>query len=417
MTNITSKSSQPLRGISRTFVSLKHYNFRLWFIGQLVSLVGTWMQSTAQGYLIYTLTGSAALLGVVGFAAGLPMWIFSLYGGVIADRLPRRRLLLITQTSMLILAFILAGLVFLDLIQPWHIVVLAFLLGIANAFDAPARHSFVVELVAREDLTNAIALNATMFNTATVVGPAVAGITYAAVGPAWCFTINGISFLAVIISLLFMRLKPVVVPQPPGTSALAQIQAGLRYVIKNRTVAQLIASLGVLGVFGFSLVTLLPLWAVEILGGDVKTNGLLISARGVGSLLGALTIAVWGHRRIKGKIWTVGSLLSPIALMFFAFTRWLPFSVFLLVVLGWGIMAMANCTNALVQSHISDDMRGRVMGLYSLIFMGSMPLGSLMIGSLAEVLTPTTTVVGYAAAILVYSLFVLLRRPDIRKLG
>jgi MFS family permease len=408
--------SRPLRGIARTFASLKHYNFRVWFIGQLTSLVGTWMQSTAQGYLVYTLTGSAALLGVVGFASGLPMWFFSLYGGVIADRIPRRNLLVITQAAMMILAFILAGLVFLNLIQPWHIIVLAFLLGIANAFDAPARHSFVVDLVDREDLTNAIALNATMFNTATVVGPAVAGITYAAVGPAWCFMLNGFSFIAVIISLLFMRMKPVTRRELPKTNALTQIKDGFVYVSKDRVISQLIASLGVLSVFGFSLVYLLPLWAVDILGGDVKTNGLLLSARGLGSLMGALTIAVWGHRRIKGKIWTVGSLLSPVALVVFAFTRWLPLSLLMLAALGWGIMSMANTTNALVQSHISDEMRGRVMGIYSLIFMGSMPLGSLLIGTLAEIITPTATVLICAAAMFLYTVFILFRHPEIRKL-
>ncbi len=374
------------------------------------------MQSTAQGYLVYTLTGSAAMLGIVGFASGLPMWLFSLYGGLVADRIPRRILLIITQAAMMILAFILAGLVFLDLIQPWHIIVLAFLLGIANAFDAPARHSFVVELVEREDLTNAIALNATMFNAATVVGPAVAGITYAAFGSAWCFMLNGFSFIAVIISLLFMRMKPVVRQELPKSNALSQIKDGFVYVRKNRVISQLIASLGVLSVFGFSLVYLLPLWAVDILGGDVKTNGLLLSARGLGSLMGALTIAVLGHRRIKGKIWTLGSLVSPVALVVFAFTRWLPLSVIMLAVLGWGIMSMANTTNALVQSQISDEMRGRVMGIYSLIFMGSMPLGSLVVGGLAEILTPTATVLICAAAILLYTLFILFRHPEIRRL-
>ena len=416
MNNPSKIISRPLRGIARTFVSLKYYNFRVWFVGQLTSLVGTWMQSTAQGYLVYTLTGSAAMLGIVGFASGLPMWLFSLYGGVVADRIPRRILLIITQAAMMILAFILAGLVFLDLIQPWHIIVLAFLLGIANAFDAPARHSFVVELVEREDLTNAIALNATMFNAATVVGPAVAGITYAAFGSAWCFMLNGFSFIAVIISLLFMRMKTVVRQELPKSNALSQIKDGFVYVSKNRVISQLIASLGVLSVFGFSLVYLLPLWAVDILGGDVKTNGLLLSARGLGSLMGALTIAVLGHRRIKGKIWTLGSLVAPVALVVFAFTRWLPLSVIMLAVLGWGIMSMANTTNALVQSQISDEMRGRVMGIYSLIFMGSMPLGSLVVGGLAEILTPTATVLICAAAILLYTLFILFRHPEIRRL-
>ena len=193
--------------VQRTFAPLNHPNYRLWFIGQLVSLVGTWMQSTAQGYLIYDLTHSAAYLGYVGFASGVPTVLLTLYGGVVADRVPRRTLLIITQIYMMLLAVALATLVFTNLIQPWHILVLAFLLGIGNSFDAPARQSFVVELVGHDDLANAIALNSSMFTTANAVGPAVAGLTYAVVGPAWCFTINAISFLAVILALSLMRLK------------------------------------------------------------------------------------------------------------------------------------------------------------------------------------------------------------------
>ena len=212
MSSITRISAAFPKSVRRTFIALKYPNYRLWFGGQLISLVGTWMQATAQGYLVYTLTGSAKWLGLVGFAAGVPSWLFTLYGGVIADRIPRRTLLLITQTVMMILAFILTGLVYWNIVQPWQIVLLAFLLGIANAFDAPARQSFVVELVDRPDLTNAIAINSTMFNLATVVGPAVAGLTYAAFGAAMCFAINGLSFLGVIIALLLMKLKS----QPPN---------------------------------------------------------------------------------------------------------------------------------------------------------------------------------------------------------
>jgi len=216
-----SKEASPERtGLSRTvgqvswqqtFAALKYPNYRLWFWGQMVSLFGTWMQSTAQGFLVFQLTHSPAYLGYVGFAAGLPSWLFMLYAGVIADRMSRRTLLVITQTCMMVLAFIIAGLTFLGLVQPWHILVLALILGVANAFDAPARMAFVLEMVEREDLTNAIALNSAMFNSALVVGPAVAGITYAAFGPAWCFTINGFSFIAVIAALLAMRLRPQVV--------------------------------------------------------------------------------------------------------------------------------------------------------------------------------------------------------------
>ncbi|MGQ9534546.1 MAG: MFS transporter [bacterium] len=192
---------------NNTFLALRYHNYKLWFFGQLVSLFGTWMQTTAQGFFIYELTQSSAYLGYVGFAAGLPTWIFMLYAGVLADRIPRKRIMIITQTVMMCLAFILAFLVFLKVVQPWHIILLAACMGIANAFDAPARQAFVRELVEPEALTNAIALNSAMFNTAIALGPAMGGFIYAAFGPAWCFTINGITFIAVISALVSIRIK------------------------------------------------------------------------------------------------------------------------------------------------------------------------------------------------------------------
>jgi MFS family permease len=219
------------RGRSQTFAALKHRNFRLWFIGQLVSLVGTWMQATAQGFLIYQLTQSPAYLGYVGFAAGSPSLLFSLFGGVVADRMSRRTLLVITQTTMMILAFILAGLAFFNVVQPWHVIILAFLTGIATAFDAPTRQAFVLEMVTREDLTNAIALNSTMFNLATVVGPAAAGLAYALIGATGCFTLNGLSFIAVIVALLLMKLDLPVLPNRVATSALSDAKEDRKSVV------------------------------------------------------------------------------------------------------------------------------------------------------------------------------------------
>ena len=309
MKSITRMSASFPKSVRRTFIALKYPNYRLWFGGQLVSLVGTWMQVTAQGYLVYTLTGSAKWLGLVGFAAGVPSWLFTLYGGVIADRIPRRTLLIITQSVMMVLAFILTGLVYRNMVEPWHIVVLAFLLGIANAFDAPARQSFVVELVDREDLTNAIAMNSTMFNLATVVGPAVAGLTYAAFGAAMCFAINGLSFLGVIIALLLMKLKSQPIVTDKGSTML-QIKEGIQYVTVKPVVIVLMTGLFFVSVFGFGLMTLMPVWAVSILGGDVTTNGFLLSARGLGALAGALTVAALAYRRVKGRIWTIGSFVS-----------------------------------------------------------------------------------------------------------
>ena len=252
--------------ISRTFASLRHPNYRLWFIGQLLSLVGTWMQNTAQGYLIYELTGSALYLGLVSFAAGVPTWLFTLYGGVIADRIPRRRLLLITQTSAMLLAFILAVLVLTDIVQPWMILILAFLLGTVNAFEAPVRISFVRELVSdREDMPNAIALNATLFDAAATVGPAVGGLTYAAVGPGLCFILNGISFSAVLVALALTRIT--LAPAPiRRVSAISQTREGFAYVLSQPVILYLMIGSAFLSICGFGIFALMPAWAKDVMG-------------------------------------------------------------------------------------------------------------------------------------------------------
>jgi len=397
-----------------TFSALKHYNYRLWFYGQVVSLVGTWMQSTAQGYLIYALTGSPAYLGLVGFVGGLPSWLFTLFGGVIADRLSKRTMLVFTQTSMLVLAFILSGLTFAGIEQPWHIIVLAFLLGVANAFDAPARVAFVTELVSRESMTNAIALNSTMFNIATVVGPTVAGLTYAAFGPAWCFALNGITFVAVIVALLLMRI-PRFEPKPRTTSAFAELSVGVRYVLSNRVIISLIGSVGLVSVFGGGLLNLLPAWATDVLQGDVTTNGLLVSARGFGALVAGLMLAYMSGRKMRGKMWIVGVILMPVFLFVFAFVRWLPLSLVALLVIGWSFMMISNNSNAIVQLQVPDDLRGRVMGIYTFIFFGAMPLGALFAGSVAEKIGEPWTVVLGAAFLTVFALAAWFFLPAVRR--
>src|SRR5919199_3583893 len=351
----------------RTFAALQHRNYRLWFIGQLVSLVGTWMQITAQSFLVFQLTHSTAYLGYVGFASGLPSWLFMLYGGVIADRVSRRNLLVMTQSVMMVLAFILAGLAFAGLVQPWQIVVLALALGVANAFDAPARQAFVVELVEREDVINAIALNSSMFNLATVVGPTVAGLTYAAVGASWCFTLNGVSFIAVIVALLLMKLQAHKVI-PRASSALAQLKEGIRYTVAHPVLRTLIAIAGVSALFGSAYSTLMPAWAVDILGGDATTNGLLQSARGAGSLLGALMIAAVAHRGARGRWLTLGTFVYPVLLLGFAEVRAVPLSLALLLGVGWGSMVVFNMANNLVQSPVTVAVSAAVTLAFAALF-------------------------------------------------
>ncbi len=407
-------SVQKSISLSNTFAALRHPNYKLWFIGQMVSLVGTWMQGTAQGQFMYDLTRSPAYLGYIGFASGMPTWLFMLYAGVIADRVPRRTMLIATQTTMMILAFILAGLTFSGLVQPWHILILASLLGIANAFDAPARLAFVPELVGKEDLTNAIALNATMFNTATAFGPAVAGLTYAAVGPGWCFTINGISFIAVIVALLLMKLDPWKTPVR-RVPILENLADGFRYIRQEPTVKVLILAIGIVSLLGLGFVSLFPAWAVQILGGDATTTGLLQSARGLGALFGALTLATLSQFRLRGKLLTLGSFVFPIFLALFSLVRWLPISLVMLVFTGYAFMFFVNLANATVQTLTPDHLRGRVMSVYSLSFFGLMPIGSLMAGNLATVIGEPTTVLLSALLMLGFAGLVFLFAPGLRK--
>jgi MFS family permease len=373
------------------------------------------MQTTAQGFLIFQLTHSSVYLGYVGFASGLPSWLFMLYGGVIADRVPRRNLMVITQSVMMILAFILAALTFLNVVQPWHIIILAFLLGTANAFDAPARLALVPELVEREDLSNAIALNASMFNMGTVIGPAIAGVAYALAGPAWCFTFNGVSFLAVIAALLLMRLPPHIF-KPRITSALSDIKEGIRYILANDIIRTVITIVAVTSLFGLALVTLMPAWAVKILGGDATTNGWLQSARGMGALAGALMVASLVHFKVKGKLVTIGSFVLPLCLLLFTFMRWLPLSLAALAGAGLGMIMIFNSSNALVQSQIPDELRGRVMSVYSLIFFGSMPLGALMAGSIAGFIGEPLTGIFCATVALIFAIVIWIFVPKLRQL-
>ena len=402
--------------LAQTFSSLQHPNYRLWFTGQVISIVGTWMQATAQGFLVYELTQSAAFLGIVGFASGVPSWLFTLFGGVIADRVDRRKLLIIAQVAMMVLAFLLAFLVFTDLVQPWHVVVLAFLLGVANAFDAPARQAFVVELVGRADMTNAIALNSSIFNIGTVIGPAIAGLVYSWLGPAWCFTINGISYLAVIGALLVMRLAAI--PRQPRVRkpVLPELMAGIRFAFGNSNIRILMIVVASVSVFGMGLMTLIPAWASAVLQGDVRTNGWLLSARGVGSLIAALMIAYLGTRNVRGKIWAVGSLMLPISLIIFAIFKMLPVSLLMMVFLGWAFMAVVNNTNAMIQSWVPDELRGRVMSVHVWVFMGSLPIGSLLAGALAERLGEPAAVLINGAILLTITLLTLILRPSMSKL-
>lgn len=403
-------------GLRRTFAALRHPNYRLWFGGQLVSMIGTWMHGMAQGFLVYELTRSSAYVGYVSFAAGLPAWLFMLGGGVIADRVSRRSLLVVTQTAAMLLALVLAVLTLGGWVRPWHILALSFGQGVALAFDAPARQAFVVDLVAREELTNAIALNSMIFNSATTLGPALAGVLYALVGPGWCFAINAASFVAVVGALLRMRLPPPTAPRRTSRSALAELREGLRYAIGHSVIRLLLVGEAAVSLLGVSAMTLMPAWAVKVLHGHARTNGLLLSARGIGSLAGAAFVASRPPGSARGRLLAVGSLLLPASLLVFAALRWLPLSLLSLVAVGLGVMICFNSLNALVQGHVRDELRGRVMSIYTLTFFGLMPIGALIAGSLAVPLGEPTTVVLNAGLLGALAIFAWLRFPALRRL-
>ena len=369
----------------QTFAALRHRNFRLFFAGQLVSLIGSWMQNTAQGWLVYELSHSKALLGVVAAVSSAPMMLFSIWGGSVADRHSKRQIVLFTQTAMMVFAFALAALVWGGQIRVWQILVLAALGGLAMGFDMPARQAFMVEMTSREDLMNAISLNSSIVNGARVVGPAVAGFLMAQVGLAWCFFLNGLSFLAVIAGLWLMRL-PRFVPPARKASARAHVAEGFVYVWKHRRMRTILLLFAVVGIFGWSYSVLMPAFAQDVLHVKQAQYGALLSANGIGALLGALTVASIGNRVSRRVLVLGGLLLFSAMLLVLAVIENYYWALACLAIGGWGMLLFFATVNTLLQTSASDEMRGRVMGIWALVFGGMMPLGGLEAGTLSTYL-------------------------------
>ncbi|MBF0441221.1 MAG: MFS transporter [Oligoflexales bacterium] len=388
----------------KTLTAFNHRNYRLWFIGQLISLFGTWMQSTAQGFLVYELTRSPAQLGIVSFAGGLPIWLFMLYGGVVADRMSKRSLLLRVQMALMAFAFILSALVFMGVVRPWHIIVLAFLSGVAIAFEAPTRQAMVSEMVCKEDIGNAIALNSTMFNTASVIGPAVGGITYSVYGPGWCFLLNGFSFLAIIVSLMMMTNMGEGNGRKNKEKVWSELMEGFAYVAREPLVRTTMIAITVMSLFGLSYVTIFPSWAAEYLHGDARTAGYMHSFRGAGAVAGALSIAFMGRISNRGRLFQMSSLIFPIVLIFFALTDNVHLSMFWLILVGGSSMFMLNMANSMIQCTVPDRLRGRVMSVYSLTFFGMMPVGGLLIGSLSDLMGERISIIACGTLVVLTAL-------------
>jgi MFS family permease len=387
-----------------TFRALRHRNFQLFFSGQLVSLIGTWMQVIAESWLVYRLTGSSVLLGSIGFAAQIPVFLFAPLGGVAADRLSRHRLVIATQASAMCLALTFATLTLTHRIQVPHIFILASLLGVVNAFDIPARQAFMVEMVGKEDLMNAIALNSSMFNGARIVGPAIAGVLIAKIGEGWCFFGNGLSYIAVITGLLLMKVAKV--NRGPSGSPVSHIIEGFRFVRMNKPIRDILLLLGVVSLVAMPYAVLMPIFADRILHGGARGLGMLMGATGVGALLAALTLASRSGLRGLGKFVGWAAFCFGLFLIGFSESRIFWLSVALLVPVGYSMMLETTSSNTLIQAMVPDQLRGRVLAVYTMMFMGMAPLGSLFAGLVADRLgAPLTLSIGGVAAMIAGIIF------------
>jgi MFS family permease len=384
----------------RTFASLALYNYRLFWFGQLISLSGTWMQTTAQAWLVLKLTNSSVALGTVILLQFLPITLLTLFGGVFADRFPKRAMLVVTQSVAAIQAFVLAWLVLTNTVQLWHIYLLALLLGVVNAFDNPTRQAFVSELVGREYLQNAVALNSSLFNTARIIGPALGGIIISVVGIWQAFLFNAISFIPVIIGLLVMRRRDFFpAERPPRANMFRQVGEGVRYAVQTPKIFLILLTMAVVGTFGYNYNTILPLLAKYVLNAGATGLGLLTSAVGAGSLVAALAVA--SARRTSEAVLLGAGFIFALLLVAVGFSTSLPLTLSLLVLMGVAGIIYTASSNTNLQITAPGPLRGRVMSLYFLLFAGTTPIGGFLVGVLSAQfgVQPTIVLMGALCAV------------------
>ena len=391
VSEIVVEQEERARGFLRAFTALRHRNFRLFWSGQLISLIGTWMQTTGQAWLVLELTHSAWILGIVGALQFLPVMLFSLFGGVLADRLPKRKVLLFTQSFAMAQAAILWILVATGTVQLWHVLVLASLLGLTNSLDMPTRQAFVVEMVGREDLPNAVALNSSVFNIARIVGPGLGGLIIAGLGEAPLFLMNALSFIPVIIGLAMIDLSQLhaqvkrvqTQDKMPKQSTMQSLREGLFYVAQTPAVLLIVVVIGTISLFGINFNVVLPLFATDVLHVGPAGFGFISSAFGAGSLISALWLA-WGNKRPSVLTMLLSATLFCILEAFFALSQTYLLSIVLIASVGFAQIAFAAIANTTLQTVTPDHLRGRIMSVYMLVFAGSIPLGNLFTGGLAH---------------------------------
>jgi MFS family permease len=410
------QKSETVAGLRSILRALKHRNFRLFFGGQSISLIGTWMQSIALSWMVYRLTNSPFLLGFVGFAGQIPTFLLAPFAGVLADRWNRRRLLILTQSLAMVQALALSLLIFTETIHIWHIISLSIILGIINAFDAPVRQSFIVEMVeGKEELGNAIALNSSMVNAARLLGPSIAGVLIAATGEGVCFLINGISYLPVIIAIAAMKI-PLKEIKPKNKKVIQELRDGFSYAFGFPPVRAILLLLALISLMGMPYVTLMPVFAKDILHGGSHSMGFLMGASGIGALTGALYLA--SRRTVIGleRIIVAASALFGIALICFSLSHLLWLSLILMLFTGFGQMVQMASSNTILQTIIDDDKRGRVMSFYIMAFMGMTPFGSIYAGSLADRIgAPATLIIGGITCLAGSAIF-FYRLPSLKKM-
>jgi MFS family permease len=404
------------KGLRLIFRGLYNRNYRLFFGGQGISLIGTWMQQIAMSWLVYRLTNSAFLLGVIGFSSQICSFIFSPFAGVLSDRWNRHHILVVTQSLAMVQAFILASLTLMGVVAVHQLIILAIFLGLVNAFDMPTRQAFVAEMVEkREDLGNAIALNSFLFNGARLVGPSVAGILISILGEGMCFLFNGLSFLAVIIALLAMKMTPNK-RESEKTHVWQGLKEGFAYAFGFPPIRSILFFLGWVSLVGMANTTLMPVFAKDILHGGPQTYGFLMGAIGVGAIIGAIFLASRRSVLGLGRIISIASAILGIGLISFSLSHLLWLSLFLLLLTGFGMMVHMASSNTILQTMVDDNKRGRVMSLYTMAFMGMAPFGSLAGGSLAgRIGAPYTLIIGGTSCILGSFLFAR-KLPLIRKM-
>jgi MFS family permease len=406
---------KPPQDFSHVWRALRHRNFRLFFGGQSISLIGTWMTRVATSWLVYRITQSPLMLGTVGFAGQIPTFLLAPVAGVIADRVNRRSLLVWTQAVSMLQSLALAALTLTHRINIKEVLALSVVQGVVNAFDMPGRQSFMLEMVEdRADLSNAIAINSSMVHLARLVGPALAGIVIAATNEGWCFGIDGVSYIAVIISLVMMR-GNFAAPAKTSASMLAQLREGWTYVVSFSPVRNLLLLVGLVGLMGWPYMVLMPIFAVRVLHGGPHTLGFLMGAVGVGSLVSALMLIV--RRSVRGltRVIPVAAAILGVGLVLFGFSHALWLSMLMMLLTGFGMMQSLTASNTIIQTLVDEKMRGRVMSFYTMAFVGTAPLGSLLAGGLAHSIGAPRTVIFSGVMCVVASLWFSSQLKAIRK--